>query len=129
MIPSILQNVSALTSDISPRTSASPAKFYWGIDQSVRYGYSTPILAKTSGIVDTGSFPRVFCSPTKLNKFLGTTLIYLASDAFTSYQQATGAVLDNDTGLLRLTRAQFRNLESLLFTIHGVGPLFFSPGE
>jgi len=67
MIPSILQNDSALTSDISPRTSASPAKFYWGIDQSVRYGYSTPILAKASGIVDTGSFPRVFCSPTKLN--------------------------------------------------------------
>ena len=59
----------------------------------------------------------------------GTTLIYLASDAFTSYQQATGAVPDNDTGLLRLTRAQFRNLKSLFFIIHGVSPLSFSPGE
>jgi len=67
--------------------------------------------------------------PNSTWKFIGTTLIYLASDAFTSYQQATGAVLDNDTGLLRLTRAQFRNLESLFFTIHGVGPLSFSPGE
>jgi len=67
--------------------------------------------------------------PSSTWKFLGTTLIYLASDAFTSYQQATGAVLDNDTGLLRLTRAQFRNLKSLFFTIHGVSPLFFSPGE
>jgi len=54
MIPSILHNDSALTSDISPRTSASPAKFYWGIDQSIRYGSSATIMANTAGIIDTG---------------------------------------------------------------------------
>lgn len=132
MIPSILHDDLAFTSDISPRSSASRAKFYWGIDQSVRYGDSTPILAKTAGIVDTGkkiSLEFSAFQPSSTWKFLGTTLIYFASDAFASYQQATGAVLDNDTGFLRLTRSQFRNLKSLFFTIHGVSPLSFSPGE
>lgn len=41
-------------------------------------------------------------------------------DAFTRYQRATGAVADNNTGLLRLTTAQFANLQSLFFTINGV---------
>jgi len=54
MIPSILHSDSAFTSDISPRTSTSPARDFWGIDQSVRYGSSTTILENTAGIVDTG---------------------------------------------------------------------------
>ena len=33
---------------------------------------------------------------------------------------ATGAVPDNDTGLLRLTAAQFANLQSLFMTINGL---------
>lgn len=41
-------------------------------------------------------------------------------DAFTRYQRATGAVADRNTGLLRLTTAQFANLQSLFFTINGV---------
>ena len=44
-----------------PITSTSPASFYWGINQSVKYG-STTISSTTAGIVDTG-----------------TTLLYLAS--------------------------------------------------
>lgn len=37
---------------------------FWGINQSIRYGSSTPILETTAGIVDTG-----------------TTLILMASGA------------------------------------------------
>ena len=33
---------------------------------------------------------------------------------------ATGAVLDNTTGLLRLTTAKFNKLSSLFFKINGV---------
>lgn len=83
-------------------TSTSPASEFWGINQSVQYGTSTSILSTTAGIVDTG-----------------TTLVLLASDALKRYQTATGAVEDNNTGLLRLTTAQFNNLQSLFFTIGG----------
>ena len=38
----------------TPITSVSPAKYYWGIDQSITYGSSgATILGKTGGIVDT----------------------------------------------------------------------------
>ncbi|KXN88844.1 Polyporopepsin [Leucoagaricus sp. SymC.cos] len=89
--------------NFTPRTTTSPSSLFWGINQSVRYGTSTSILGTTAGIVDTG-----------------TTLVLLATDAITRYRQATGAVLDNTTGLLRLTTAQFANLQSLFFTTNGV---------
>ena len=85
----------------APITSTSPASNYWGIDQKVTYGDDPLILDTTAGIVDTG-----------------TTLIYLASDAFSSYQQATGASLDESTGLLKLTSDQYDNLQSLFFAIN-----------
>ncbi|TCD68311.1 hypothetical protein EIP91_011170 [Steccherinum ochraceum] len=86
----------------APITRTSPASEFWGIDQSVRFGTNTNILSSTAGIVDTG-----------------TTLTLLATDAIQRYQRATGAVLDNNTGLLRLTTAQFNSLQSLFFTIGG----------
>jgi len=86
----------------TPITTASPANLFWGINQSIRYGTSTTILASTAGIVDTG-----------------TTLVLIASNAFTAYTKATGAVLDQNTGLLRLTASQFNNLQSLFFTTNG----------
>ncbi|RDX41559.1 aspartic peptidase A1 [Lentinus brumalis] len=89
--------------NFAPITRTSPASEFWGIDESIRYGTSTSILSNTAGIVDTG-----------------TTLTLIASDALTRYQRATGAVPDNATGLLRLTTAQFANLQSLFFTINGV---------
>ncbi|KAF8264374.1 family A1 protease [Lactarius quietus] len=88
-----------------PITSTSPANTFWGIDQSIRYGVSTNILSDTAGIVDTG-----------------TTLILIATDAFEKYQSATGATLDNGTGLLRITSTQFNTLESLFFTTGGIWP-------
>ncbi|KAG6817906.1 hypothetical protein H0H87_012374 [Tephrocybe sp. NHM501043] len=86
----------------APVTSTSPASYYWGINQSITYSTSTSILSSTAGIVDTG-----------------TTLLYIATDAYNRYRTATGAVLDNTTGLLRITSAQFSNLKSLFFTING----------
>ena len=61
-----------------PITSTQPAGNYWGIDQTVSYGDNTSLLDTTAGIVDTG-----------------TTLILLASDAFQTYQSATGAKEDS----------------------------------
>ncbi|EJD07268.1 acid protease [Fomitiporia mediterranea MF3/22] len=84
-----------------PVTSTSPASNYWGIDQSISYGPSgADPKSETAGILDTG-----------------TTLLYLASDAFAAYKAATGAELDDKTGLLKLTEAQFKKLGSLYFTI------------
>jgi cathepsin E len=40
-------------------------------------------------------------------------------DAFKRYQNATDAVLDEETGLLSITTAQFANLKSLFFSING----------
>jgi len=83
-------------------TTTSPASEFWGINQSVRYGTSTAILATTAGIVDTG-----------------TTLVLLATNGFNKYKSATGGVIDNTTGLLRLTTAQFNKLQSLFFVTSG----------
>ena len=41
-------------------------------------------------------------------------------DAFATYQQLTGGVPDETTGLLSITPAQFANLQSLFFNIGGV---------
>ncbi|KIJ89574.1 hypothetical protein K443DRAFT_623275 [Laccaria amethystina LaAM-08-1] len=87
----------------TPITGVAPAGFYWGIDQSIRYGASTVILQSTAGIVDTG-----------------TTLILLATNAFDGYRSATGAVIDNATGLLRITPPQFAALQNLFFITNGV---------
>ncbi|GBE81416.1 Polyporopepsin [Sparassis crispa] len=80
-------------------TTTSPASYYWGIDESIAYGSET-ILNNTAGIVDTG-----------------TTLILIASDAYSKYQSATGAVEDEGTGLLRITSSQYSNLKTLNFNI------------
>ncbi|KAF7982229.1 hypothetical protein HWV62_29434 [Athelia sp. TMB] len=94
---------SQYTGDITytPVTSTSPASGYWGIDQSISYGGST-ILESTAGIVDTG-----------------TTLLLLASDAFSKYEKATGGTLDSTTGLLKITSSQYSALSDLDFNIGG----------
>ncbi|TFK89412.1 acid protease [Polyporus arcularius HHB13444] len=94
-----------------PITSTSPANEFVGIDQTITYGSAdgTTVLPATSGITDTG-----------------TTLTLLATDAFTVYQNLTGAVPDDNTGLLRLTPDQFANLQSLFFTI-GDNTFEFTP--
>jgi hypothetical protein len=83
-----------------PVTSTYPASEYWGVSQSVLYGTSS-ILSTTGGIVDTG-----------------TTLVYLATDAYKKYVSATGATLDSTTGLLKISNPA--NLKSLFFKIGSV---------
>jgi hypothetical protein len=83
----------------TPLTTTYPASYYWGINESITYG-STTILAETAGIVDTG-----------------TTLILIASNAYSLYQSATGATEDRTTGLLRITTAKYDVLEDLNFNI------------
>jgi hypothetical protein len=83
----------------TPLTTTYPASYYWGINESITYG-ATTILAETAGIVDTG-----------------TTLILIASNAYTKYQSATGATLDRTTGLLRITSTQYSALQNLNFNV------------
>ncbi|KAI0059467.1 family A1 protease [Artomyces pyxidatus] len=80
-------------------TGTSPANEFWGINESIKYG-STTILSTTAGIVDTG-----------------TTLILIATNAFKKYESATGATLDNETGLLKISTANFNKLSNLVFTV------------
>ncbi|KZT64992.1 family A1 protease [Daedalea quercina L-15889] len=82
-------------------TSTSPANRYVGIEQSVTYG-NTEILSSTSGIIDTG-----------------TTLLLMATDAFSAYKDMTGGIMDNSTGLLKVSQEQYGALESLYFNIGG----------
>ncbi|CCL99078.1 uncharacterized protein FIBRA_01090 [Fibroporia radiculosa] len=84
----------------TPITTTEPASSYVGIDQSITYGSSTTILPSSAGIADTG-----------------TTLILLSSSAYKAYERATGATYDENTGLLRLTTAEYDKLESLYFNI------------
>jgi len=84
-----------------PITSTPGPDQYWGIDLSLSYGNTS--LRTSSGVVDTG-----------------TTMILIASDAFQAYQQATGATLEQSTGLLTITQQQYNNLQSLFFNIGGV---------
>jgi cathepsin E len=48
-----------------------------------------------------------------------TKVANACTDAFNRYRAATGAVLDSTTGLLRITPAQYSNLNSLFFTTGG----------
>ncbi|KDR71424.1 hypothetical protein GALMADRAFT_143704 [Galerina marginata CBS 339.88] len=92
-----------------PVTKTSPSSEFWGIDASVQYG-TTTILATTAGIVDTG-----------------TTLVLIATNAFTKYKTSTGGVVDNATGLLRVTTAQFNALKNLAFVTTGGVSFSLSP--
>ena len=51
---------------------------------------------------------------------LGTTLVLIATDAFDSYQKATGGVLDKATGLLSITSTQYYKLKSFFIHVNGV---------
>ena len=74
-------------------TTTSPASFYWGIDESITYGSGTTIFSSTAGIVDTG-----------------TMLVLIATDAYNRYRSATGATLDNATGLLKISSTNYASL-------------------
>ncbi|KAI1786242.1 family A1 protease [Ganoderma leucocontextum] len=94
-----------------PITSTAPASEFVGIDQAITFGSADgpTVLASTAGVTDTG-----------------TTLLLIATDAFNTYENITGATLDSTTGLLRLDPDQVGNLQSLFFHI-GDNILEFTP--
>jgi hypothetical protein len=103
-------------------TQDSDASTHWGINQSISYGPKTPILEDIAGIIDTGmllarSMRRCI---TGISLRAGSAFILLATDAYDNYVTATGAVMDDATGLLQITSAQYNNLQSLFFHINGV---------
>ena len=53
----------------------------------------------------------------------------LANNAYTAYQNATGAVLDPNTNLLTITSSQFKELQGLTFTISGVSIFFMGRSQ
>jgi saccharopepsin len=57
----------------------------------------------------------------------GTTLLYLATDAFKAYASAVGATMDSTTGLLTITPAQYARLQPLNFEIGSAGTLTLPP--
>ncbi|KAG6915899.1 hypothetical protein DXG01_009366 [Tephrocybe rancida] len=83
-----------------PITTINPADQYWGIDEDLTYGNDIQLLRSSAGIVD-----------------ISTTFLLIASDSFKVYRRATGAEVDDATGLLTITESQFLNMESLFFTI------------
>ncbi|KAI0077154.1 aspartic proteinase from Irpex Lacteus [Panus rudis PR-1116 ss-1] len=93
----------------TPLTTTPPSSEFWGIEQAVQYGTSTPILPKSPGVVDTL-----------------ITLTLFATEAFQRYKTATGAIIDPRLGLLRVSLSQFANMQSLFFTIAGF-PFEFTP--
>lgn len=86
----------------APITSTSPANLFWGLDGSMRYG-TTNLLPTTAGIIDTG-----------------TTLVLIPSNTFQQYLQLTGGVVDQITGLVKLTSAQAASLSSVFITIGNI---------
>jgi len=94
-------DTSKITTSVTytPITATEPASYYWGIDQSITLAGET-ILTSTAGIVDTG-----------------TTLLYIAENAYNDYVSVTGATVDENTGLL--TVASESDLQSLYFEIGG----------
>ncbi|KAJ3554984.1 hypothetical protein NM688_g2822 [Phlebia brevispora] len=82
-------------------TGTSQSSLYWGISQSISYNDVT-ILSPTIGIVDSG-----------------TTLQFVATDAFQLYCSLTGASFDDITELATITNEQYDNLSDLVFTIGG----------
>ncbi|KAG2354219.1 aspartic peptidase domain-containing protein [Suillus spraguei] len=80
-------------------TNNPRSKKYWGIDQRITYG-DTDILLPTAGVIDTGS-----------------SFIYITPDAYGRYRAATGATIDQPTGLLRITPDQYNALKDLKFYI------------
>ncbi|KAF9369621.1 hypothetical protein CPB97_003443 [Podila verticillata] len=84
-----------------PITTASPARYYWGIDVSeIAYG-TAKVTSTIHGIVDTG-----------------TTLILLSSSATSAlYKHIPGAKLDNDTGVYIIPPTEVPKLKNITFKI------------
>ncbi|KAG2062527.1 acid protease, partial [Suillus decipiens] len=80
-------------------TATFPSSRYWGINQRISYG-NTEILSYAAGIVDAGC-----------------TFLYLSTDAYERYKDATGGTVNPANGLLQISLDQYYTLGSLDFDI------------
>jgi len=118
----------------SPITNSPVAGKYWGIDATIQYGGSSngsaslALTNTTAGIVDSGTGLLYLPEGTLLREsrllpdMRTQTLItpyYCTLGAYSKYANAIGAVFDPTTKLLRITEAQYNNLQSLNFVIGG----------
>ncbi|KAJ3554982.1 hypothetical protein NM688_g2820 [Phlebia brevispora] len=85
----------------APCTTTGLTSYFWSLNESITY-QGEAIMSSTSGVVDTG-----------------TATIYMPSDAYSRYQNATGGTFDDSTGLLAITEEQYENLHDLVFHIGG----------
>ncbi|KAJ7445326.1 family A1 protease [Mycena latifolia] len=88
-------------------TMQAPSAEFWGIEMAFSYGATSLLPPTAAGIIDTGS-----------------TLLFLASDAYSRYAALTGATLDSATGLL--TVPSIANLQPLVVVMNGTS-FTFSP--
>jgi hypothetical protein len=61
--------------------------------------------------------PQVSYFVTRDSKIICTVILTYISDAYNLYVKATGAVFDENTGLLMINLTQYENLQSLYFVI------------
>ena len=109
----------------SPITSVDPSDNYWGINASFGYGDGEGAinLNTTAGVVDSGDTFLALATgklPCDSGSYPTCGLSQSSTiDPYNLYVKATGAVLDDATGLLRITQEQYNNLKSLFFEIGG----------
>jgi cathepsin E len=117
----MIDGFSVLILACRPITKTNPAHGFWGIDASFRYGSASVILDTTAGVLDTGT-SLIYIATGKITLASTKYLYRLVSptlDAYNRYVDATGATVDQDTGLLNITSAQYANLQSLFFVVSG----------
>ncbi|KZT12610.1 acid protease [Laetiporus sulphureus 93-53] len=88
----------------TPVTTTYPSNYYWGINVTrATYGDAAVIPYSDAGIVDTG-----------------TTLIYIADDFYSTYQNAIpGAYYDDNTGLIVIPESSVASMQDFDFEIGG----------
>ncbi|KAG6329951.1 hypothetical protein ID866_9138 [Astraeus odoratus] len=93
---------SVLTSPVSyvPVTGTYPASRGWGIDASIVYGNTLPLIPSGAGTLDTGS-----------------ATISLPGAAFQMYMWGTRGVLHVQSGLVYLNQAKYAALQPLFIAI------------
>ncbi|KAG2364839.1 aspartic proteinase [Suillus spraguei] len=83
----------------TPVTPNPPLSRYWGINQRIIYG-NMELIPHTTGVVDSSC-----------------TFLYIASDAYERYKDATGGIVNAANGLLQITIEKYDALRVLKFHI------------
>jgi hypothetical protein len=100
----------------APITITWPSVAYFGINASWGVSIQPLGLYSNPGIVDTAClFTCWSIASTAQSAVQGTTLIYLAADVYDHYVNMTRAVLDPDTGFLKIAAADYPQVVNLLF--------------